>query len=371
MIAVLLMVARAATAGPAVAESELITRKVFGPEVKTGPYKHPACMTELDNGDLYLVYYGGAGEYATDTNVYGARLKGGATASGAPTTGGTAPASTDAVWTDPKVIAHDPFRSVGNAVVWQAPDGLVWLFYVVRFGDVWSTSRIQAKVSKDRAETWSDAFPLVLDEGMMVRNLPIVLSNGNYLLPIYRETGQDTEQVGPDSTSLFLLYDVKTRKWTPTGRITSRIGNIQPAVVELSPSHLIAYCRRGGGYGPTKDGFLVRAESRDGGLTWSKGEDSAFPNPNAAVEFLKLKSGSLVLIFNDTMSGRTPLAVALSTDGDKSYPFRRTLADGKNDYAYPIGFQGRDGRIHIVYTSDRRSVINHAIFDEAWVKKGK
>ena len=167
---------------------------MFGPEVKTGPYKHPACMTELDNGDLYLVYYGGAGEYATDTNVYGSRLKGGA----------TAPGTSDPAWSAPTVIAHDPFRSVGNAVVWQAPDGLVWLFYVVRFGDVWSTSRIQAKVSKDRAETWSDAFPLVLDEGMMVRNLPIVLSNGNYLLPIYRETGQDTEQVGPDSTSLFL-----------------------------------------------------------------------------------------------------------------------------------------------------------------------
>ena len=27
----------------------------------TGPYKHPACLTELSNGDLYLVYYGGAG----------------------------------------------------------------------------------------------------------------------------------------------------------------------------------------------------------------------------------------------------------------------------------------------------------------------
>src|ERR1700754_4071406 len=244
MIAVLMMVACAAAA-QAAGEGELVTRKVFGPEVKTGPYKHPAAMTELDNGDLYLVYYGGAGEYATDTNVYGARLKGGATGSGTP----SAPAPTGAVWTDPKVIAHDPFRSVGNAVVWQAPDGLVWLFYVVRFGDVWSTSRSQAKVSKDRAETWSDAFPLVLDEGMMVRNLPIVLSNGNYLLPIYRETGQDTEQVGPDSTSLFLLYDIKTKKWAQTGRITSRIGNIQPAVVELSPSHLIAYCRRGGGYG--------------------------------------------------------------------------------------------------------------------------
>lgn len=343
---------------PAAAQT-LTTRRILGPEVKTGPYKHPACLTELDNGDLYLVYYGGAGEYARDTNVYGARLKAGAK-----------------TWSEPRVIAHDPFRSVGNGVIWQAPDGLVWLFYVVRFGDTWSTSRIQAKVSSDRAETWSDAFPLSLDEGMMVRNRPIVLTNGDYLLPIYHETGQDTEVVGPDSTSLFLRYSADTTKppakpekrWTPTGRIRSRIGNIQPAVVELSPGHLLAYCRRGGGYGPTKDGWLVRAESRDGGETWTEGQDSPFPNPNAAVEFLKLRSGSLVLVYNDSMSSRTPLAVALSADQDRSYPFRRTIADGKNDYAYPIGFQARDGRIHIVYTSERRSVINHAIFDEAWVK---
>ena len=32
-----------------------------------------------------------------------------------------------------KPIASDPFRSVGNGVIWEAPDGLVWLFYVVGF----------------------------------------------------------------------------------------------------------------------------------------------------------------------------------------------------------------------------------------------
>ena len=39
---------------------ELTITRVFGPEVPTGPYKHPACLTEFENGDLYLVYYGGA-----------------------------------------------------------------------------------------------------------------------------------------------------------------------------------------------------------------------------------------------------------------------------------------------------------------------
>ena len=141
-----------------VAAGELKIERVFGPEVPTGPYKHPACMTELSNGDLYLVYYGGEGEYAIDTAVFGSRLKKGATQ-----------------WSPPKPIAHDPFRSVGNGVIWEAPDGLVWLFYVVRYGETWSTSRIQFKVSRDDAETWSDASVLSLDEGDMVRNRPIVL----------------------------------------------------------------------------------------------------------------------------------------------------------------------------------------------------
>ena len=120
-------------------------------------------------------------------------------------------------WTPPKPIAHDPFRSVGNGVVWEAPDGLVWLFYVVRFGETWSTSRIQFKVSRDGAETWSDASVLSLDEGDMVRSRPIVLKNGDYLLPIYHETGNDPEKAGADSTSLFLRFDPAKKTWTKTG----------------------------------------------------------------------------------------------------------------------------------------------------------
>src|SRR5207249_1713704 len=88
------------------ATGKLTIERVFGPEVPTGRYKHPAAITELANGDLYLVYYGGAGEHAVDTGIFGARLKAGSKR-----------------WTPPVRIAHDPFRSLGNAVVWQAPDG--------------------------------------------------------------------------------------------------------------------------------------------------------------------------------------------------------------------------------------------------------
>jgi predicted neuraminidase len=88
------------------------------------------------------------------------------------------------------------------------------------------------------------------------------------------------------------------------------------------------------------------------------------------VDLLKLKSGSLVLIYNDSMNERTPLTVSLSADGDKTWPYRRNLAEGPFDYAYPYAIQTRDGKIHLVYTSHERTIIHHAVFDEAWVRKG-
>jgi predicted neuraminidase len=336
-----------------VGAGELTIERVFGPEVPTGPYKHPACMTELKNGDLCLVYYGGDGEYAVDTAVFGSRLEKGQTQ-----------------WTRPRPIAHDPFRSVGNGVIWEAPDGLVWLFYVVRYGETWSTSRLQFKVSRDNAETWSDASVLSLAEGDMVRGRPIVLNNGDYLLPIYHETGHDPELVGADSTSLFLRFDPKKKTWTKSGPIRSAKGNIQPAVAQLTDNDLVAYCRRGGDYSPKTIGYIVRAESHDGGLTWSEGKDSNFPNPNAAVDFIRLASGRLLLIYNDSMTRRTPLTAALSSDQDKTWPIKRNIAEGDRDFGYPSVFQARDGRIHLVFTSERRTVVNHAVFDEDWVANG-
>ena len=333
---------------------DLTIERVFGPEIKTGPYKHPACMTELDNGDLYLVYYGGEGEYATETADFASRRKPGET-----------------VWSPPVPIARDPLRSVGNGVVWQAPDGLVWLFYVVRDGETWSTSRVQFKISRDSAHTWSDASVLSNEAGMMVRNRPIVLADGTYLLPAYHETGHDQEAVGADSTSVFFRFDprAKVKRWEQLGSIRSKNGNIQPAPLETIPGHLVAYCRRGGDYSPKTRDFLVRAESTDGGKTWSEGLPSVFPNPNAAVDFLKLKSGRLLLVYNDCFVGRTPLTVAISADGDRTYPTKRNVADGPGDFGYPQAFQARDGKIHVVYTSEKRTVVNHATFDEDWVAK--
>lgn len=327
--------------------ADLNVRKIFGSEVPTGKYKHPCSFDELDNGDLYLAYYGGAGEYASGTVVYGARLN-----------------KESGHWSQPKKIAGNPFRSLGNPVVWQGPDGLVWLFYVTRFGDTWSTSRIKVKISRDGAASWSDSALLTIEPGTMVRAHPIVLQSGEYLLPIYHETGHDTELVGPDTTSLFLRYNPSNKKWSSSKRIRSDHGNLQPAVVQVDDRHLIAFCRRGGGYEPTTEGYLIRSESRDGGHTWSKGTNSSFPNPNSAVDFIKLRSGRLLLVYNDSMNDRTPLTAALSSDNGKTFPHRMNIAAGQDSFAYPTIVQTKDGKIHVTFTSQERTQINHAIFHE-------
>src|SRR5438876_698043 len=110
------------------ASAELSIKRVFGPETPGGTYKHPASIEELSNGDLFIAYHGGEAEYDRDTAVFGSRLAKGSTK-----------------WPPPKPIADTPNRGEGNAVIWQEPGALVWLFYVTRYGETWSDSIIKYK----------------------------------------------------------------------------------------------------------------------------------------------------------------------------------------------------------------------------------
>lgn len=332
-------------------EKNIDTYRVFGSE-HPGLYKHPASITELDNGDLYISYYGGAGEYDAATAVYGSRKKAG-----------------EDVWSPPEVIADTPMRGEGNPVVWQAPDGVVWLFYVNRYGDTWSHARVKAKLSRDGARTWSDSFMLTLEEGTMVRGKPIVLNDGDYLLPMYYESGADRERTDNVTASYFLRYDPETGEWSETNRIQSPQGNLQPQVVQIDDDRLVCYIRRGGDFEPTDDGYMLKSESNDGGRTWSDAVKTDFPNPNSAVDAVRLENGHIVLVYNHHMYERTPLTVAVSTDSGKTFPYRRDIGGGDNTFAYPYMIQTSDGKIHVIYTTNTRATIMHAVFDEAAITK--
>lgn len=333
-----------------VAAAGIQIEKIFGPETKTGPYKHPSTLTELADGGLLLAYYGGGGEYEVETAVFGSVRKKGAVR-----------------WSEPKIVASSPAYSMGNPVLWADPTGKVWLFYVVRPGATWSTSRIMAKTSMDNGMTWSDAFVVTWEAGTMVRSRPIALADGAYLLPIYHETGEDTEMTAADTASVFLRLEKGSLNWTASKPVFSRMGNLQPAAVEVSPGRLIALCRRGGDYEPGNDGYVVRTESSDSGRTWSPGVETEFPNPNASVELIRLRSGGLLFVYNDSMDARTPLRAALSKDGGKTFPHRRNLAEGPGSFSYPTAIQTGDGKIHVTFTSDERTTIRHAEFEENWL----
>ena len=330
------------------ADDGIAFERVIGPEFP-GKYKHPATLAELQNGDLYIAYYSGTGEYDSDTRCYGMRR-----------------AKDSQKWSEPVVIADTPGRSDGNVAIWQAPDGVVWMFYVVNYGPTWCHARVKYKISHDNAYTWSDSDVLAFQKGSMARSRPIRLSDGDYLLPLYHETGDDQEKTATDTCSYFLRYSPKTNTWTETNRIYSKTGNLQASPVQIDDDYLIAYIRPGGDFLPNPNRFLYRSQSNDGGRTWTPAESTQFKNPNSAADFIKLQNGHLLLVFNDTNTDdRMPLTVAISTDNDKTYPYRRNVVNKPGDTAaYPSAIQTQDGRIHIVYTSGKREQIDHISFNE-------
>ena len=71
-----------------------------------------------------------------------------------------------------------------------------------------------------------------------------------------------------------------------------------------------------------------------------------------------------MLVYNDNMNDRTPLTVAVSRDSGKTWPFQRAVAGGDNDFAYPYAIQAKDGKIHLVFTTNGRTTIMQAVFSE-------
>jgi predicted neuraminidase len=115
-------------------------------------------------------------------------------------------------------------------------------------------------------------------------------------------------------------------------------------------------------------GKIWSARSDDLGKTWYDVKKTKLPNPDSGLNFIRLKSGALVLAYNDSGFYRTPLTVALSIDDGKSWPWKRNIETDKKEFSYPFIIQSRDGNISMVYTADDRHVIRHAEFNEAWLK---
>jgi len=136
---------------------------------------------------------------------------------------------------------------------------------------------------------------------------------------------------------------------------------MQPTVVQLSDGSLLMYMRTSG----LKK--IYQSRSTDNGRHWSKPEPTQFKNPDAGINLLKCKSGNIVLAFNDSTSGRTPLSLALSVDDGKNWLTIKNVETSPGEYSYPYMNQDNRGNIHLVYTYNRKK-IKHIEFDEEWLR---
>ena len=88
---------------------------------------------------------------------------------------------------------------------------------------------------------------------------------------------------------------------------------------------------------------------------------TSLPNPNAGIDAVMLRDGRGLLVYNHTEKGRSPLNVAVSSDG-KLWNAALVLEDKPGEYSYPAVIQTTDGLVHITYTWKRQR-IKHVVID--------
>jgi hypothetical protein len=115
-------------------------------------------------------------------------------------------------------------------------------------------------------------------------------------------------------------------------------GIIQPVVIHMGGNRLRLFARA-----TNNIGRVCVADSRDLGVTWTKARPIDLPNPNSGIDVVRLKDGRLVMIYNHTARGRSPLNLAVSSDGERWTMFH-TLESEPGEYSYPALIQGSDGQ---------------------------
>src|SRR6266851_6696489 len=300
------------------------------------PSAHASTIVELPNGDLLAAWFGGTAEGAPDTAIWASRR-------------------TANQWSAPYVLVREPNIACWNPVLFHSADGKLWLYY--KFGPsarTWTGARL---VSNDEAHSWSQ--PDHLPAGLLgpIKDKPLVLDDGTIV------SGTSIESYSSWAAWIDRSTD-NGKTWTKIGPITVPSqpqpsqpkqaehvsGIIQPTIVPLGNKHLRLYARS------TSDiGRICAADSFDNGLTWTQAHPTDLPNPNSGIDAVGLRDGRVVLIYNNSTQGRTPLNLAVSADGEHFKIFE-TLEDQPGEYSYPAIIQGKAGEIDMTYTWNRKRI---------------
>lgn len=300
---------------------------------------HASTIVELPNG-LLAAWFGGTREGAQDVGIWMVRHANGA-------------------WSEPIEVANgvQPDGSrlpCYNPVLFYSADDVLHLFYKVgpQPAKWWGMHA----VSRDEGRTWSHAERL--PDGIIgpVKNKPIVLDDGTIV------SGGSTESL--DAVPVWRVHFEISRDhaqtWTAVfpGGAGSRvsIAAIQPSILRYANGTLQAI-------GRTRSGRLFETWSRDRGVTWSALSLTAVRNPNSGTDAVTLRDHRQLLVYNNSTTRRSPLNVAISTDGIQWNEIL-VLENEPGEFSYPAVIQTRDGRVHITYTW-KRMLIKHVVIDPA------
>ena len=300
------------------------------------PYNHASSIIALPDGSLLVAWGAGTEELATDTRIVLSRRPAGSSG-----------------WTNPVIVADKPGRADANPVLFLAPDNVVWLIYVEMFGATFCESVVMAQTSADAGSTWTSPCPLLPTVCTLVRNHPIILKSGRWLLPAYVQ--------GVYASQFWASDDAGGTWWPGEPMLTLPENNLQPAVVERSDGSLFALARRSG-----DASYTWSMESADCGRNWSLHVRDDLPNPNSGLDMVRLSTGEFVTAYNDSSSERTPLVVAFSLDEGITWSPPRIIADGPPQLSYPSLVESPDGTIHCTYSDDLTSIAVVS-FNRAWL----
>ena len=301
--------------------------------------------------------------------------------------------------------ANQRRKACWNPVITEMPNGELWLFFKVglKVSD-WTGWLCK---SKDGGKTWSDKEPLPKGFLGPIKNKPEII-DGRLLCPsstedngwkfhmeIYDIAKKEWKYVGPvkaelamrtedmiatphsdhrsekatDSSAAFKIVtphsDHRSEKEDieapDAGGVATKDGHhpidcIQPSILKLKDGRLQVLMR-------TRNGKIGTSFSSDNGDTWTSVTLLDVPNNQSGTDAVTMKDGRHVLIYNNfaslpgTKKGvRTPLSIAISDDGTH-WRHALTLEDSPiSQYSYPSIIQGKDGKLHAVYTWRRQRI---------------
>jgi predicted neuraminidase len=312
---------------PAIVESEFVF------ESPPAPSCHASTIVETGDGFL-AAWFGGTAERNPDVVIYVARSEAGR-------------------WLTP-IRVLDGVQGDGrrlpcwNPVLYRPKSGPILLFSKIgpSPAEWWGV----LQTSDDDGRTWSK--PARLPDGILgpIKNKPIALPDGSLLCPSSAEDAKLGWRVFLERTP-----DLG-RTWRSVGPVNDgiEIAAIQPSILTHPGGRLQILCR-------TRQKKLAEAWSNDLGETWSPMTLTELPNPSSGTDAVTLLDGRQLLVYNPTIKGRTPLAVAISADG-KVWKDALTLEDQPGEYSYPAVIQAGDEKVHITYTW-KRTRIKHVVID--------